>query len=199
MLANNELKILQNNLHKSKERTHGILNDTDTKEYAVLLLQEQYWSRFTKSSPIHHSWTLYEPPTTNTKQPCTAIYTNNAHLTSAQITQIHTPLADVTAIRIIPQNTKPMLVVNVYNPCDEPIIEEPHNFMREHLRRQKYDTIIMAGDFNCHHPLWNPRGYTKHDGVTDALVEMATEIGLNLLIPAGSITYPNAGTTIDLV
>src|SRR5271170_720585 len=104
MLANNELKILQNNLHKSKERTHGILNDPDTKEYAILLPQEQYWSDFTKSSPTHHSWSLYEPPTVNSRQPRTAIYINNAHLTNAQTIQVHTPLADVTVVRITPQS-----------------------------------------------------------------------------------------------
>src|SRR5579859_685511 len=198
MLANNEL-ILQNNLHKSKERTHGILNDPDTKEYAILFLQEQYWSDFTKSSPIHHSWSLYEPPTVNSKQPCTAIYINNDHLTNAQTTQGHTPLTDVTAVRITTQSTGPLLVVNIYNPCDEPIILELHSFLREHVSRQKYDTVIMAGDFNCHHPLWNPREYTTQDEDADALVVMAAELGLNLLIPAGSITYPNTGTAIDLV
>src|SRR5271170_3068589 len=199
MLANNELKILQNNLHKSKERTHGILNDPDTKEYAILLPQEQYWSDFTKSSPTHHSWSLYEPPTVNSRQPRTAIYINNAHLTNAQTTQVHTPLADVTVVRITPQSAGPVLVINVYNPCDESIISELHSFLIKHTSRQKYETVIMAGDFNCHHPLWNPRGYTTHDEDADALVEMAAELGLYLLIPAGSITYPNAGTAIDLV
>ena len=48
-----QLGILQNNLHKSRERTHGILNDPDMKRYAILMLQEQYWSTYTKSSPIY--------------------------------------------------------------------------------------------------------------------------------------------------
>src|SRR6266480_1124812 len=73
MLASDQLRILQNNLHKSRERTHGILNDPDTKQYTILLLQEQYWSAYTKSSPMHHAWTLYEP-TIHNEQPRTAIY-----------------------------------------------------------------------------------------------------------------------------
>ena len=60
-----QLGILQNNLHKSKEQTHGILNDPDTKQYGILMLQEQYWSTYTKSSPIHHAWTLIEPTILN--------------------------------------------------------------------------------------------------------------------------------------
>ena len=57
----------------------------------------------------------------------------------------------------------------------------------------------MAGDFNCHHPAWNPPRYTRHDEEADKLIDLATDLGLNLLIPPGTITYPNAGTAIDLV
>ena len=44
MLENyTEFRILQNNLHKSKARTHSILNDPDTAQhYNILMLQEQH-------------------------------------------------------------------------------------------------------------------------------------------------------------
>ena len=58
---------------------------------------------------------------------------------------------------------------------------------------------MIGGDFNAHHPLWNPRTYTRHDEDADEIVEMMTELELNLMLPAGSITYPHADTTIDLV
>ena len=57
----------------------------------------------------------------------------------------------------------------------------------------------MGGDFNTHHPIWNPEEYTRHDEEANALVDMMTELELKLLLPPGTITYPNAGTTIDLV
>src|SRR5277367_569264 len=70
-----QLGILQNNLHKSRERTYGILNDPDMKQYGILMLQEQYWSSYTQSSPIHHAWTLIEPTILNDDtQPRSAIY-----------------------------------------------------------------------------------------------------------------------------
>ena len=59
--------------------------------------------------------------------------------------------------------------------------------------------IIVGGDFNTQHPVWNPEGYTCHDEDTDALVEMMTELELTLLLPPGTVMYPNAGTMIDLV
>ena len=59
--------------------------------------------------------------------------------------------------------------------------------------------FILAGDFNTHHPLWNPTEYLYHDEEADTLVEVAASLGLNLMLPSGTITYPNAGTAIDLV
>ena len=56
----------------------------------------------------------------------------------------------------------------------------------------------MAGDFNLHHPLWNSEGYLKHDAQADELIEMMAENNMRLLLPPGTITFPNAGTTIDL-
>jgi hypothetical protein len=107
MLVKNELRIWQNNLHKSRERTHGILNDPDMKQYAVLLLQEQYWSAYTNTSPRHHAWTLFEPMTKK-GQPRSAVYVNN--LIAAA--QIMLPFDDITAVRLEITNSKPMLIIN---------------------------------------------------------------------------------------
>jgi len=75
------IRILQNNLHKNRERTNGILKDPNTEKFTMLLLQEQFWSRFTKSSPIHHAWNLYEPTLIKAdKQPQSAIYVNKKQL-----------------------------------------------------------------------------------------------------------------------
>ena len=61
----------------------------------------------------------------------------------------------------------------------------------------------MLGDFNLHHPLWNPQSYTKHDLQANELVDLLMDINLRPLLPPGTITYPTnniaGGTTIDLV
>ena len=196
-----QLAILQNNLHKSKERTHGILNDPDMKQYGILMLQEQYWSTYTKSSPIHHAWTLIEPTVLNDTQPRSAIYVNNNLFTPSQIAPMSLPFSDITAIRLTIKNanTKPYLIINVYNPCDKSIIPELHEHLRNTIDIRNYGMIVMGGDFNTHHPAWNPVGYTRHDEEADALVDMMADLNLNLLLPPGTVTYPNAGTTIDLV
>jgi hypothetical protein len=57
----------------------------------------------------------------------------------------------------------------------------------------------MGGDFNCHHPMWNPSEYERHDDEADSLIDLTASLGLNLMLPSGTIIYPNAGITIDLV
>ncbi len=198
-IIHSELRILQNNLHKSEERTHAILSDPDMKAYGILMLQEQYWSPRTKSSPLHHSWTLTEAPTLNNPQPRAVIYTNNNLIPPSQITPLALPFSDAVAIAIATDAGRPSLFVNVYNPCDKSLINELHEYIHQNINIQDYQNIIIAGDFNTHHPLWNPPGYARHDGEADTLVTMMADLGLNLLLPAGTVTYPDAGTTIDLI
>jgi ribonuclease HI len=181
------------------ERTHSILNDADTKQYAILMLQEQHWSTFTKSSPIHNSWTLIEPAVLDKQQPRAAIYTNNKLISPSHVTPISLPFKDVAAVALNTKNTKPSLFINVYNPCEMGILSDLHTYLRTNIKRQDYDLIILAGDFNSHHPLWNPPGYLRHDAEGDALIDLAAALGLTLMLPPGTVTYPNAGTTIDLV
>ena len=199
MLMPGNLKIMQNNLHKSMERTHGILNDLDMKQYSILMLQEQYWSTYTKSSPIHNSWTLIEPAAPDNSQPRSVIYINNELIPRPHITPMALPFKDVSAVSLDMDNAKPSLLINVYNPCDEGIIPDLCLYLQININQQNYGLIIVAGDFNSHHPLWNPQGYLRHDEDADALIDLAATLELNLLLPPGTITYPNAGTTIDFV
>ena len=57
----------------------------------------------------------------------------------------------------------------------------------------------MTGDFNLHHPLWNPSNYRKQDPEADTLIDIISQTRLKLMLPAGTITFPRAKTAIDLV
>src|SRR5438552_18054182 len=76
----NYLKIMQYNVNKRREVVDSILNDTQIKDYSLLLIQEQYRIKPTNSPPIHQSWTLIEPTTQSTTPPHTAVYINNRKL-----------------------------------------------------------------------------------------------------------------------
>src|SRR5437762_1752533 len=56
----NNIAILQYNLNKNKTTTHSVLNHPSTTRFAIIALQEQYWSSYTESSLKHQSWTLIE-------------------------------------------------------------------------------------------------------------------------------------------
>src|SRR5436305_13326919 len=115
-MSTTQLRILQNNLHKNKERTDGILNDPDMKNYTILMLQEQYWSPYTKSSPIHHSWALFEPSIQNTERaPRAAIYVNKNQLPAAKISQLPMPSPSLL-VSNISASQKQFLSFNFYNP-----------------------------------------------------------------------------------
>jgi Endonuclease-reverse transcriptase len=47
---------------------------------------------------------------------------------------------------------------------------------------EEFDTIVVGGDFNTHHPLWNPRGYLRQDNEADELIDIMSELGLRLHI-----------------
>jgi Endonuclease-reverse transcriptase len=136
---------------------------------------------------------------TQGKQPRSAIYVNKRSFTAAQVTQLPFPSADITAIQVTLHGTqKPSLFINVYNPCNDNAIPALQQYIEENTALD-HELIIIAGDFNCHHPVWNPAQYTRHDEEADKLIDLATDLGLNLLIPPGTVTYPNANTAIDLV
>jgi len=70
-------------------------------------------------------------------------------------------------------------------------------------RTQEYDAILVARDFNLHHPLWNPIGYINQEPQAEILMEVMMEANLRTLLPPGMVIFPTAnesgGTTIDLV
>ena len=153
-----KLTILQYNLPRGRETTDSILNDPSIKRFTVLLLQEQYWSKLLGSSLSHQSWMLLEPTLRTEQTPRSAIYINNNTLPSTAFTQIHIPLPDITAVAITPDNSnnKPTLLINIYKPSDKNTIPSIYKYLSQHICKADYSNIIISGDFNLHHPSWNP-------------------------------------------
>ena len=56
-------------------------------------------------------------------------------------------------------NNHPMLLINVSKTTGTSLVNDLATFLQLHRRRHKYSTIMMVGDFNLHHPLWNPTSY----------------------------------------
>ena len=150
------LRILQYNLGKSRTVTDSVLNDPTSQNTTILVLQEQYWSRHTKSSLIHHSWTLIEPSLKTGTWPRAAIYINKALLPPSAFAQVLLPFSDIVAVAITTTD-KPILIINLYNPQrNGQLITPLKRHLQQHLHMQEYSKVLILGDFNLHHPLWNP-------------------------------------------
>jgi len=195
----NDLTILQCNMNKNRSITDSILNDKTSMKFTILALQEHYCTKDTKE-PLHHpSWTSIQTSNPASERPRSVIYINNNRLSSSNFEPIHLPFSDVTAVKIKLGTDKPTLLINVYNPCKQDLIHLLHLHLNANLDTNEYSSIIMLGDFNLHHGVWNPQTYVNEDSQANELIEMMADLGLELLLPSGTVTFPRAGTAIDLV
>ena len=156
----------------------------------MFALQEQHVSPWDKRPLQHHSWTLIEPFIMSENSRRAVIYINNKIIDSNSFTQWPIPIPDTVAVEIFTTAPKPSLVINIYRPPEEDTITLLQQHLHTKLHHSKYDKILLLGDFNLHHPLWNPTAYTKHDPQSDVLVQIAIEQEFALLIPPGTVTYP---------
>src|SRR5436190_18239906 len=118
------------------------------------MLQEQYWSTYTKSSLSHYSWILTEP-TKYEIQLHSVIYINNRLISPFHITLIPVPINDITAISITNPTRKPYLIISVYNAHthNNDICTDLQDFIENNFIKDNYSLIIMGGDFNLYHSL----------------------------------------------
>jgi len=194
------IAILQNNLNKSQHNTHSILNDPISSKYAILMVQEQYFSTYTNSSLTHHSWTLIESKSMENNPPRAAIYINKTILPAHSYEPVPMETPDTVAIALqLDQEQHPTLLINIYNTKHTPQLAELRTQLRKYLRNNTYNGVIIAGDFNLHHPLWNPPSYHVQDPEADMLIDVMSQIRLKPMLPLGTITFPRAKTAIDLV
>jgi hypothetical protein len=96
-----------------------------------------------------------------------------------------------------------MLIVNIYNSHDQTLPASLQTHLTRELCLQDYGAIIVAGDFNLHHPLWNPQGYLVQEPEAETLIDPMMEASLHPLMHAGTVTFPTdneqGGMAIDLV
>jgi endonuclease/exonuclease/phosphatase (EEP) superfamily protein YafD len=118
------------------------------------MLQEQHVSTYTNSSPIHHSWTLIESKARENYPPRAAIYLNKTILPAHSYEPIHMEIPDIVAVTLqLNKMQHPTLIMNIYNTKNTTQLKELQTYLQKHLRNNTYNGIIMAGDFNLHHPL----------------------------------------------
>ncbi|KAK9847032.1 Endonuclease/exonuclease/phosphatase [Penicillium brevicompactum] len=162
MLETN-LRALQLNIMKSGPKMEALINDHQSQNLDVLLIQEPSITTY-RTHVNHSSWRLYHPTTeTDAAQFRSLIYVNHNLSTSAH-QQIPCDHPDVAAIKIWTSNSQ-ILFFSIYTPsiplCTdteasaEPTLTAIQNTITTALQDNQQPTnIILSGDFNRHHPMW---------------------------------------------
>ena len=164
------------------------------------MLQEQYFSSYINSSLTHQSWTLIESKSSENNSPRAAIYVNKTILSAHSYELVSVSILDVMIIIIqLDQKQHLTLLINIYNTKKSTQLTELRTEILTQLRKNTYNGILIAGDFNLHHSLWNSSNYHSHDSEADTLIDIMTQLKLKLMLSAGIITFSRAKTIINLI
>ena len=210
----NSLKILQLNIMKSRAGMEALVNDQATQDLDVLLIQEPSITSY-QTYVNHRLWYTYQPIHQDDNfRKRSLIYVNKRISTSAH-RQIACNHPDVTAIKIW-NGERQILVFSVYiEPIDlhhvheiqsmQATLNEIEVTIEEQTRNRTTPTsIIIAGDFNRHHPAWSSSYvYASVMAHAEELVNFIHAQGLFSCLPSGTPTYwslsrPGQRSTIDL-
>lgn len=158
------LRLLQLNIWKSRPGMEALINDHQSQSLDLLLIQEPSITTY-RTHVNHSAWRLYRPTYPNTDESTrfrSLLYVNKRISTSSH-RQIHCNHPDLVAIKIWTAEIQ-LLIFSVYIPpldihraagstSAEPILEEIRNTIEQYIKESDKTTrLILAGDFNRHHP-----------------------------------------------
>lgn len=207
------LKVIQANLMKSSAATESLLQLALELDASILLIQEPRIIKSTSSMgetsfrSINHPAFVQILPIMNTQTspdrntPRTMAYLKRNLGGNLQVT-LRADLSadpDCTILEIQQGNTN-FFIFNIYNQTCRHRAVQPLPFERILWQRQVPGPSIVLGDFNMHHPSWDPESPIS-TGV-DRLIDWVDENELCLLNTPGQGTFhrPNLNreTVIDL-
>ena len=192
----------------------ALINDHQTQELDILLIQEP--SITTYRTHINHSaWRLYRPTTKVDATRFRSLIYINRRISTSSHRQIPCDHPDIVAVKIWTAESQ-TLVFSVYIPpvplfttdnasaSAAPTLAAIENTITTATQNEKRSTsIIIAGDFNRHHPMWGgnniPPRFIEH---ADELISFFQNHNLSSCLPRGTATYwalnyPGQNSTID--
>ena len=190
------LRLLQLNIWKSRAGMEALINDRQTQHLDILLIQEP--SITTYHTYVDHStWRLYRPTYSNTDKTTQfrSLLYMNRRLSTSSHHHIHCNHPDLVAVKLWTTEIQ-YLIFSVYIPpldvhqtADttpaKSMLDEIQSCIEQHSQRTERTTrLILAGDFNQHHPAWS------HRPVNHALTAQAGELVNFFRHTAYSGSYP---------
>ena len=151
-------KIIQQNLNKLLIAQLDFLHSINDTKANIIILQEPYIDHLKNTRALLEWYMLY--PTTHYKNPkeTRTIMLINKKIPTDNWNQLHVGTGDAVAISIDYEEGH-IDVYNVYNDCKIiqtiPKVTECMDIRRRLTHMNHPHHIILAGDFNQHHPLWD--------------------------------------------
>lgn len=208
---NPPLRILQLNTYKSNPTVHALLNAACGK-FDLLLLQEPWYGNIGNGNDgptAHEAWQPILPcyPIPQGTRPRVMAYVSRDDRWLRRDLEItaRTDLVDsldAQALEVRLGRHPPVLIANVYN---APIRTNQELSTVKTVMGAHWPInipVILTGDWNLHHPLWEPARALQTNPPTEDFVEWLHEHGFELMNEPDEPTFfghrDNYHTTIDL-
>lgn len=210
------LKIIQLNTMRSKACMEALINDKQTAEIDILLIQEPSISYY-RTHTQHRCWQLYQPsPAANSEGRCRSLIYVNRRLSPSAHRQVQCDNLDTTGI-LVNTSAGSILIFSVYIPPIGGTREAAEAELQNTL--QALDTtitqnpsnsdgachLVIGGDFNRQDPLWGGDNIQPYRvGEATGLIAFMEEHGLYHQLRRGqatcwTLTRPGSKTSIDLI
>ncbi|KAJ3487744.1 hypothetical protein NLG97_g6342 [Lecanicillium saksenae] len=203
------LRVIQLNVHKGDAAHHSLMNDEDTQDAAVILIQEpRAWKakeQLFTAPMVHHKWTRVVPSITRDagRWPIRSMLWVRKDLEAEQV-PIESP--DLTAV-LVRLPDRHILFVSVYvEGGDAHALAETCGRLRKVVREVRGRAgnvvdVVIAGDFNRHDQLWGGDEVSwLRQGEGDDIINLMHDLALSSLLPRGTKTWQGGEyeSTIDL-
>jgi endonuclease/exonuclease/phosphatase (EEP) superfamily protein YafD len=179
-------KILQVNLNRNQQATESALQLALELKVDLLLVQEPWILKddsITRS--INHPSFTQILPKFGEWRPRTLAYASKGYKPIVSLSPNSPQDPDLLVIDIKTKTSK-LQVLNIYNEKDQ-AKEGPRTLERCLFHRELEPNSILLGDFNTHHPWWDP--LARKSANADKLVEWIEEKGLELANQPGEATF----------
>ncbi|OGE46890.1 hypothetical protein PENARI_c093G11063, partial [Penicillium arizonense] len=211
-IGKTNLRVLQLNIMKSGPRMEALINDHQSQDLDVLLIQEPSITAY-QTHVNHSAWRLYRPTTETEAGRFRSLIYVNRNVSTSSHRQIACDHPDVTAIKIWSTDSQ-FLIFSVYLACvplftpNETSAELALTAIQNTLIANTQDdqrtrSVVLSGDFNRHHPIWGGN-HIQPRFIEDAseLINFFQAHCLHSCLPRGTATFwpfndPGKSTTID--
>lgn len=194
------INILSLNVVKGSTNHEIALNEAHLSLIDIILIQDLYISndrsrRITKKHPNYEVFSPIDDWTSIRPRVITYVRKN----LGIRAEQVRPNLSgDLLHLRLVLHDGHPLNIYNNYNPPSSNEANNPLELLYDSTMDSFNGSCLLKGDFNLHHPLWQPSWRNSTSPAAEKFVNWVEENNFNLLSPLGIPTL-NRGNELDLV